>query len=36
MELIAPEFSNLGNPPSLESCTRDVLMMSKNLKRSKH
>ena len=24
MELISPDFINLGNPPSLESCTRDV------------
>ena len=24
MELIAPSFINLGNPPSLETCTRDV------------
>ena len=24
MELIAPEYTNLGNPPSMESCTRDV------------
>lgn len=24
MELIGPEYINLGNPPSMESCTRDV------------
>ena len=24
MELIGPEYVNLGNPPSMESCTRDV------------
>ncbi len=24
MELISPEYQNLGNPPSLESCSRDV------------
>jgi len=24
MELISPDFINLGNPPSMESCTRDV------------
>lgn len=24
MELISPEYTNLGNPPSLETCTRDT------------
>lgn len=24
MELISPDFTNLGNPPSLKTCTRDV------------
>jgi hypothetical protein len=31
MPLIAPEFSNLAGPPSLESCTRDVYPADKRL-----
>lgn len=30
MELIASEYTNLGNPPSLESCTRDVFAPEQN------
>jgi hypothetical protein len=31
MELISPRFFNLGNPPSFESCTRDVFQEDINL-----